>query len=289
MTPIEKVLTQINETSLAKISFYDKQFDELIETFDFYNIIFAADGMYIGTKSDFGISIDKIDSVKYSNVKLLKFGENAAIYPFIPKPNLEVFIKIIEIFKYVYDKVKSEICVNVYYDKKTKQFITNIEQQLVNSVHVGYDYDEKFEMSKDYVRYLQIHSHHTMGASFSGTDDADEKLTSLCYYGVVGKLNEDSSFYNVDSKFRIWNGLRFVPIAFDDVFNIGVTQPELDQTDLSRLNIIIKKSAEEEKKKSKLQPAITGNKTYRDTFNNLKFPFDYANFGELSDELNPAL
>lgn len=292
MTQIEKVLSQVNEGSLAKICFLDKPFEELIDSLDFYNIIFAAEGMYIGIKSDFGISFDKIENIKYSNSKLLKFGDTSAIYPFIQKPNLDVFVKIIEIFKYVYDKIKSEICVNVYYDKRTKQFITNIERQLVNSIHVGYDYDEKFEMSKDYIRYLQIHSHHTMGAGFSSTDDEDEKLKSLCYYGVVGKLNEDSSFYNVDSKFRIWNGLRFVTISFDDVFNIGVTQPELDQNDLGRLNNIIKKSEAEEKKNAKLTNIIASNMNQ-----DLKFPFGYhyqnfeglPNFGELSNELNPAL
>jgi hypothetical protein len=289
MTPIEKALSQINESSMAKICFYNQQFEDLIKSLDFYNIIFAGDGMFIGTKSDFGISIDKIDSIKYTNTSLNSFKSSAAIYPFVPKPNLEVFVKIIEIFKYVYDRIKSEICVNVYYDKKTKQFITNIEQQLVTSVHVGYDYEEKFEMSKDYIRYLQIHSHHKMGANFSSVDDKDERLTSLCYYGVVGKLDEDSSFYNVDSKFRIWNGLRFVEISFDDVFNIGVSQPELNQTDLSRLDKIIRKSEDEEKKKTNLYPVTIPPNSFFKDFGNDFSPFTRQTYGELADELGPAL
>jgi hypothetical protein len=242
MTPIEKSLQTINESSLAKICFFNKPFDKFIEELDFYNIIFAGNGMFIALKNEFGIAIDENKNIKYTNTLLNNIDKTIAIYPLLPKPNISIFIKIIEIFKYVYDKIKSEVCVNVYYHKTNKTFHVNIEDQIVSKIKATYDYNENFEMSSDYIRYLQIHSHHSMSAAFSAIDDKDENFTTLCYYGVVGKLNKDSSFYNIDSKFRIWNGIRFLEISFGDIFDIGVNTQKLTESDLCRLNMIIEKS-----------------------------------------------
>jgi hypothetical protein len=271
MSSLEKVLNNINSTSLAKICFYNKQFDEFIKDLDFYNIVFAGDGLYVALKNDFAISIDKISSVKYSNAKLKNFQTESGLYPCIQKPNIDVFTKIIEIFKYMYDKIKSEICVNVYFNKLSHEFHISIGRQLVGGVYADYDYDEEFEMSSDYIRYLQIHSHHTMSAEFSPRDDKDEKLTAPCYYGVVGKLNSSSSFYNIDSKFRIWNGIRFVSISFNDVFNVGIIPPKLSTNDIARLNEIVENSKKEKESKvdTKLLqnlPGFSGN-PFGDLFN----------------------
>jgi len=249
MTPIGKSLQTINESSLAKICFFNKPFDSLLEDLDFYNIIFAGNGMFVALRNDFGVSIDEVKSVRYTNPILNAIDKTIVVYPFIQRPNISLFVKIIEIFKYVYDKIKSEICVNVYYNKINRTFHLNIENQIVSGARASYNYDEALEMSPDYVRYLQIHSHHTMSANFSGVDDKDENYTALCYYGVVGKLNENSSFYNVDSKFRIWNGMKFLEISFGDVFDIGITTPKLTENDVCRLNTIIEASDLERKKK----------------------------------------
>lgn len=288
MTPIEKVLDKINNSSLAKIHFHNGSLENLINKFDFYNIIFAADGLHVAINNDFGYAIDKIESVKYVNPGLNSLEHLNGIYLRVPKPNLELFVKIIEIFKYVYDKIKSEICVNVYFNKNTHKFHINIEDQLVNGTNADYNYDEQFEMSKGYIRYLQIHSHHTMGADFSGKDDNDEKLTALCYYGVVGKLNGQSSFYNIESKFRVWNGSRFVEVTFGDVFNLGVAKPDLTDKDLLKLTCIINR-AEEEKNK-KLIPLLPIGVSIADITkeaneNDFRFPFDPGSmFGDTFNE-----
>jgi PRTRC genetic system protein A len=250
MSQIEKALDKINRSSLAKIHFFNEPIHTIVEKFDFYNIIFAADGQYVAINNDFGYAIDKVESIKYTNSCLGTLEGMTGIYLRVPKPNLELFVKIIEIFKYVYDKIKSEICVNVYFNKNTRKFHINIEDQLVNGTNADYTYDEQFEMSKGYIRYLQIHSHHTMGANFSGKDDNDEKLTALCYYGVVGKLNGQSSFYNIETKFRVWNGSRFVEVAFGDVFNLGIAKPDLTDKDLLKLTCIINRAEEEKNKKA---------------------------------------
>jgi len=252
MQNINNQMQNINNTSLAKIFFYKDSFDEFVDELDFYNIIFAANGQFIALKSDFGISIDKIDSIKYTNSQLLPFESNMVIYSFVPKPSLSLFIEILEIFKYIYKECKAELCINVYYDKKENKFHLNIINQIVTSVTTEYKYDEKFEMSEDYIRYLQIHSHNSIGANFSARDDHDEKLTALCYYGVVGKISESSEFYNVESKFRIWNGIRFIEISLGDVFDLGVESKEIDCETILKLDSIIEISKQEIEKKKNL-------------------------------------
>lgn len=248
MKQLEKTLIKLNKTSLAKVHFLIDKLNE--NSFDFYNIVFTGGGVYIVLKTDFGISIDKLQNIQYSNSQLVKFKTDTNIIQSIQKPNISIFIKIIEIFKYVYNRIKSEVCVNVYFDKISGLFRISIDDQIVSEITASYNYNKKFEMSKDYIRYLQIHSHHTMAASFSSQDDHDEESTSLCYYGVVGKLNSNSSFYNVDSKFRYWNGIRFVNIEFSNVFDTGINILELTENDIIRLNTIIENS--EKKKQEKV-------------------------------------
>ena len=216
MLKINQQLQKINDTSLAKIIFYKNQTD--IANVDFYNIVFAANGVFVVLENDFGVSFNKIVNIKYVNAQLDSLTDE--LYSYVPKPPLSLFVQILEMFKYMNNEIKSELCVNVYYSKETKDFHLSIEDQFVNSATSNYEYNENYEMSKDYIRYLQIHSHNSMAANFSARDNKDENYTALCYYGVIGRLNSQSSFYNIDSKFRVWNGSRFIEVTF--VFNKNV-------------------------------------------------------------------
>jgi len=244
---INQQLQKINEYSLAKIIFYKDQTD--LENLDFYNIVFAANGIFIVLKNDFGMSFDKIENVKYVNSQLSSVPENQII-SFIPKPPLQLFVKILEMFKFMNNKIKSELCVNVYYNKKKNDFHLDISDQFVNGSTADYTYTEKYEMSKDYTRYLQIHSHNSMSANFSSKDNNDENFTSLCYYGVVGKISKNSHFYDIESKFRIWTGIRFTEVNFGDIFDLGVKQVEMEDNIIRKLNSIIEFSKNKEKEKS---------------------------------------
>jgi hypothetical protein len=214
----------------------------LIEELEFYNIVFAGNGVFIALKTAFGLSASKIDSIKYTNTALTELATNISFYSFIPKPDIQIFERIVEIFKYVHNKINSEIGVNVYYNKHNDTFHINIDQQLVTEIKIEYEYNKEFEMSNNYVRYLQIHSHHSMSANFSGVDDQDETCKTPCYYGVVGKLNSKSSIYTIDTSFRIWDGIKFHKISLDDVFNIRPPSQKLSNVELNSLNKIIENS-----------------------------------------------
>ena len=66
--------------------------------------------------------------------------------------------------------------------------------------------EEKFPL------VMEIHSHNTMPAVFSPTDNKDERMTRL--YAVVGKLDH----FFPDIKVRCSVGGKFVEISPNDVF-----------------------------------------------------------------------
>ena len=247
MLKINNQLQKINTTSLAKIIFYKEPLQEFIESLDFYNIVFAKNGVYVVLNNNFGTSFDQIDRIKYSNDQLDEFEFETDILIRMPKPKLDIFNEILEMFKYICAKTKWELCVNVYYDTVDKVFKLNLHDQIISGAKAAYEYDENFEMSNRYIRYLQIHSHNTMGANFSGIDDTDENYSSLCFCGVIGKITLDSKFYNVDMKYRIWGGTRFIDLGFDDVFDVGYRSKTLTDEQIQKLNTIIEKSKEASK------------------------------------------
>jgi len=244
MQNVNSLLQKINNASLAKIIFYDSSmsFDQFKNNLEFYNIVFTGDGIFIALKNKFGISIRKIQNVEYSNSKLIRFDCNTVILPLVPKPPISEFAKILEIFKYINNKNRSELCINVYFNIKTSNFYLDILNQYTNPIKIEYEYNSELENSDNYIRYLQIHSHNTMPAKFSSTDNIDEKFSQLCYYGVVGKINSNSEFYNVDTSFRFWTGIDFVSVDLSTVFNTGIAQIKLHPTIIEKLDQIIESS-----------------------------------------------
>ncbi len=237
-------LEKINSTSLTTVTFLQKPILEIKNNLDFFNIVFAENGMFVVMKNDLLMTITKLP-VKYSNSALYKL--EPSIYCFVPKPPLELFCEILEIFKYVNKKSKKELCVNLYYNKVTRKFELNIVNQEISEASVRYEYDPKFEQSDRFIRYLQIHSHNTLKAGFSSVDNEDESYQILCYYGVVGRLSDNTFFYNVDMQYRIWNGINFTDVAFSDVFDIKNPSVSLEESTIRKLNDIIEISKKGDK------------------------------------------
>lgn len=247
MLKINNQLQKINTTSLAKVIFYKEPFQEFIKSLDFYNIVFTKTGVYVVLNNKFGTSFDQINNIKYSNNQLDDLEFETMVITSTTKPKLDMFNEILEMFKYVCNKTKWELCVNVYYDTVDKVFKLNLHDQIISGTKTAYEYDENFEMSSRYIRYLQIHSHNTMGANFSGIDDTDENYSSLCFCGVIGKITSESKFYNVDMKYRIWSGIRFINLEFDDIFDIGYCPKVLTDSQIQKLDTTMEKSKEASK------------------------------------------
>lgn len=243
-------LKHFNDGSLTSIHFYDNNLD-FEKDLEFKNIVFAGNGIYNVLKNEFAIIYDKLE-IDYINNNLNKIDGNTIFKLNIPKPSIKYFIQIVDMFKYIYDKIKSELALNLYYNKSSKRFHLEIMEQDVSPGSCNYKYSP-LENNKNYVRYLQIHSHHSMSASFSNTDDKDEKNSIMCFFGVVGRLNEHSDVFQVEKKFRLWTGVQFVEIGFMDIFDIQIYNSSIDSKNLIILNRIVNETInkkEDEKNKS---------------------------------------
>jgi len=260
-------LTHVNDGSLTNIHFYDDNLN-FADDLQFKNIIFAGNGVYNVLKNDFCIVYDKLD-IEYNNTNLNHIDGNIIFKLNLPKPSIKYFIQIVEMFKYIYGEIKSELTVNLYYNKSSRKFQIEIMDQKVSPGESTYNYGP-LEMNSNYVRYLQIHSHHSMAANFSGTDKKDEENSIMSYFGVIGKLNQNSDVFDVDKKFRIWTGLRFIEVGFMEVFDVTTPNIIIDNKHISVLDRIIQETKDRIDKESQEKFLSTISKDLEN--------FDFKNF-----------
>jgi PRTRC genetic system protein A len=148
-------------------------------------------------------------------------GEFPQLQPkFIPKlPKIPMFLlyRIISFFRTVSTNYQLEALVHLMYDTKTKSYSVKIPKQKLTKHSV----DAVFEQyPDDIIHVMDLHSHNTMAAKFSKTDDNDEKATRL--YGVIGRLDKEIP----DMSIRASNGGKFINLKFGDVFDVDATYPE---------------------------------------------------------------
>jgi len=129
----------------------------------------------------------------------------AGFTPALPPVPLRQLQDIISFFKMMAKDGNNEALANLYWDKQDEKFITDIPQQSVSMFAVKGQINPAYDNDR-YIHYMDIHSHNSMGAYFSATDDADEKATRV--YAVVGNVLS----YFPEIKVRISNGGKFLEI-----------------------------------------------------------------------------
>ena len=136
----------------------------------------------------------------------------AGFTPALPAIPYAVICQVITFFKsFMNAGHETEALVNVYWDKELSLYHVHAPKQMVSKCQV-----EAQPADIDPTRYIhvmEIHSHNTMAAKFSPTDDADEKATRL--YMVIGRLNQLFPEISV----RIASGGSFVEIDPLSVFD----------------------------------------------------------------------
>ncbi|MCL2422247.1 MAG: Mov34/MPN/PAD-1 family protein, partial [Defluviitaleaceae bacterium] len=142
----------------------------------------------------------------------------------IPRIPMDLIMRIIAFFRYLTfngaGKEPKEALVNIYWDSQHKVFVVDTPEQIVSNVSVHSNENLDF-LNERYIHYMDIHSHNTMRAYFSETDNADEKATRL--YTVIGCLDK----FFPEIKTRISNGGKFHEIEPSEVFEfIARTFPE---------------------------------------------------------------
>lgn len=132
--------------------------------------------------------------------------------PKIPPVSLDVTVSF---FRQIFSEYSSEVFLQYFYDIEKKEYIINCPQQVVGPASVKYNRDTEYEKGK--ILVFEIHSHGSMGASFSPIDDADEKDDR--FFGVIGNVEN----YYPSLKIRLSVGGRTREVEVGDIFDLSGT------------------------------------------------------------------
>lgn len=128
----------------------------------------------------------------------------------LPKIPAHIFSKVMGFFKSISDELHYEVLVHILYDTEEKEYIIKVPKQRISHAAVNSEADEPYP--ERYIHVMDIHSHNTMPAVFSETDNADEKETRL--YAVAGRFNRTFPEITV----RAGCAGKFIPLNPEDVF-----------------------------------------------------------------------
>ncbi len=128
----------------------------------------------------------------------------------LPKIPANIFSKVMGFFKSISDELHYEVLVHILYDTERKEYIIKVPKQKISEFSVNSETDEPYP--DRYIHVMDFHSHNTMPAVFSGTDNADEKETRL--YAVAGRFNRTFPEITV----RAGCAGKFIPLNPEDVF-----------------------------------------------------------------------
>jgi PRTRC genetic system protein A len=131
-------------------------------------------------------------------------------------PN-ELLLKVISFFRDIMKRYNdAEAFIQIYWDKTENKYVINVPKQRISKGSVNYDATENLDASDSerYVFVYECHSHNSMGAFWSGTDNRDEK--ELRIYGVFGELNKDQ----YANKHRFFVGEEQIDVDLSLVFDI---------------------------------------------------------------------
>lgn len=116
----------------------------------------------------------------------------------------------------------AEAFVQVYWDKQENKYICHVPKQRISKGSVNYDATENLDSvsPERYTFVYECHSHNSMGAFWSGTDNRDEK--ELRVYGVFGQLDKDA----YANKHRFFVGEEQVDVDLSLVFDMPEANEE---------------------------------------------------------------
>lgn len=168
--------------------------------------IIAKDGIYLKKKMGIMESIAKVDKISM----LKEITPTACLN--IPMFPASLFAKVIEFFKAVYKMHRAEAIVLLFYNQETENFKVIPPNQKVNGGECEYERDIQIE---DYVLLGDIHSHGSMSAFHSVTDDTDEKTDNDGLHITIGNVFADDVTISLSI---ITNGTRFIgePVDYID-------------------------------------------------------------------------
>ena len=187
------------------------------------SVIFFGDGEFLLRKNGIGTFFDKIEE---KDIPSLEDGPEPFFEFNLPKIDPSILRTQVAFYREVMkEHQNSEAYTLILWDKESHEYILVCPKQEVSGARVEYDLDLSEYPSSRYIQVVSCHSHNTMGAFFSGTDDADEQADML--YMVLGKLNNDTPEYKIRANMK---GQEICTLPLDEIFEL--TDQEF--TDLSK-------------------------------------------------------
>lgn len=135
----------------------------------------------------------------------------------LPKPPVGIYNEVLRFFREIYNTIKSEVFVGVFWNLEQKKYQLYVPDQEVAGASIKYSRDKGAFVDPNLVHVIDIHSHCNFGAGFSGTDTADEVSTKL--FGVIGNI-----LGNVSMAWRAGCNQKFVTMTFDQMFDNESTE-----------------------------------------------------------------
>lgn len=174
------------------------------------NVIASKDGQIYEVRDHFvGRFVTRVKHVK----ELDEVKEGFQFYlPKIPSSLLEMTLSFFKHF--CTDDEQNEVMVVIYWDRRLEEYVITCPQQEVSKAHIEAEFDEQFLFSERYVPVLHIHSHNSIRAYFSLTDNENEGRGMMCLYGVVGQLDQDTP----ELKFRAGSRGDYISFPIDLIF-----------------------------------------------------------------------
>ena len=132
-------------------------------------------------KNELGEFIAPKHNIKeFSNVR-------AGFRPALTRIPRELLCQIIAFFRCFMNRQEYEALAQIYWDRHAEEFIVHIPKQTVTKSSIHADLRRTTLPEDRYLHYADVHSHNSMKAQFSCTDDHDERPTGL--YIVIGRLD----------------------------------------------------------------------------------------------------
>lgn len=180
------------------------------------NYAIQGDGIYAIVKNRIGKFIYKMVDQPFPGLPTQFNGSKLVLD--VPKIPEVIYWQIRQFFTDISkDMGEAEAFCQVYYDQTERRYVVHVPEQTVSKASVNYDATENLSVKNPdrYILVFEIHSHNTMGAFWSGTDDSDEKETR--FYGVLGNLDKEE----IGEKFRTNILGKYVDLTKEHIFDFS--------------------------------------------------------------------
>lgn len=149
----------------------------------------------------------------------------------LPKMPIGVLNATVTFFRHIMKNMSNaESMVQIFWDLQEKKYMIYTPEQYVAGASIKFLHSSELQNNDRYIWAIDIHSHNTMQAFFSGGDDSDEKSARI--FGVLGCLSSEPFM----SKWRAGCNGNYFKLEAGDLFDILSTDKfDLTEDDVKKV------------------------------------------------------